>query len=52
LSRIIKPVLFIKDADLKKMGTVPFSPFIKEERDYPFFRRMNKVLADFMNIKD
>jgi len=50
LSRIIKPALFTKDADLKKMGTVPFSLFIKEERDCPFFRRMNKGSADFMNI--
>jgi hypothetical protein len=38
-----------KDADLKKMGTVPFSPYFKEDRDCPLFRRMNKVSADFMN---
>jgi len=38
-----------KDADIKKMGTIPFSPFIKIERDYPLFRRIFKVSADFMN---
>ena len=26
-----------EDADLKKMGTVPFSPYIKDERDNPLF---------------
>jgi len=38
-----------KDADFKKMGTVPFSPYFKEDRDCPLFRIMNKVSADFMN---
>jgi hypothetical protein len=28
-----------KDADIKKMGAVPFSPFIKEERDCPLLIR-------------
>jgi hypothetical protein len=35
--------------DIKKMGIVPFSPYFKEDRDCPLFKRMNKVLADFMN---
>jgi len=38
-----------KDADLKKMGTVPFSPYFKEEMDCPLLRGMNKVSAGFMN---
>jgi len=35
--------------DIKKMGTVPFSPYFMEERGCPLFRRMEKVSAYFMN---
>jgi len=35
--------------DIKKMGTVPFSPYLKEDRDCPLFRKWNKVSADFMS---
>jgi len=30
------------------MGTVPFSPFINEERDCPLFRGISEVSAYFM----
>jgi hypothetical protein len=39
----------VKDADFKKMGAVPSSPYFKEKRDCPLFRIMNKVSADCMN---
>jgi hypothetical protein len=34
---------------IKKMGTVPFSHYFKEERDCPLFRVICRVSADFMN---
>ena len=39
----------VKDADFKKMRIVPFSPYFKEDRDCPLFRKIDKVSADFMN---
>ena len=41
--------LFIKSADIKKMGTVTFSPCFEADRDCPLFRIMKKKSADFMN---
>ncbi len=37
---------------LKKMGTFPFSPYLREKRDCPLFRRICKVSADLMNNSD
>ena len=34
---------------IEKMGTVPFSPNFKEDRDCPLLRKRNKLSADFMN---